>query len=531
MKILIADDERLVRLSLKHMLEELYPDKYTFIEAKNGQELISLSKLHQPDISFVDINMPRLDGLSALKICKENSPNTEWFILTGEAEFNFAKEAVNLGVRNYLLKPISIEELKTNIEKSELILKNKKIDTNKNFELFIISNINSMQAYGDKNIVDTTFEVPNIEKSELILKNKKIDTNKNFELFIISNINSMQAYGDKNIVDTTFEVPYIYYNAVLFCIDPYPTEKEYDNISKEISIILKNKLNNLLYDDLSFTLFNLNTGDLCLVLGFTKEKDFLFSSIFESLNIDSFKVTPLISKKAKNVVSLSKEINNLKEYCSLRINYKLGYPIHSENLEKLSSEFNNIISFYNDIHLLCRYYLLNDKLKYTELLNKFSINNDYKLLLPLIDINNLNNFLLLNIKFNYTFSNFTELSNCLLKHSNDNTFMNDIKNKDMVDEIMEYVQDNYMNDIGVNTIASIYGITPNYLSKIFHEKSGIKFSDYITTVRIYNGKKMLLENKSLTVKEVSSSVGYFSPRHFTKQFLKIEGYYPSDLIK
>lgn len=484
MKILIADDERLVRLSLKHMLEELYPDKYTFIEAKNGQELISLSKLHQPDISFVDINMPRLDGLSALKICKENSPNTEWFILTGEAEFNFAKEAVNLGVRNYLLKPISIEELKTNIE-----------------------------------------------KSELILKNKKIDTNKNFELFIISNINSMQAYGDKNIVDTTFEVPYIYYNAVLFCIDPYPTEKEYDNISKEISLILKNKLNNLLYDNLSFTLFNLNTGDLCLVLGFTKEKDFLFSSIFESLNIDSFKVTPLISKKAKNVVSLSKEINNLKEYCSLRINYKLGYPIHSENLEKLSSEFNNIISFYNDIHLLCRYYLLNDKLKYTELLNKFSINNGYKLLLPLIDINNLNNFLLLNIKFNYTFSNLTELSNCLLKHSNDNTFMNDIKNKDMVDEIMEYVQDNYMNDIGVNTIASIYGITPNYLSKIFHEKSGIKFSDYITTVRIYNGKKMLLENKSLTVKEVASSVGYFSPRHFTKQFLKIEGYYPSDLIK
>ena len=61
MKILIADDERMVRLSFLSMCEELYPDTHQYFEARNGKELIRLVTEERPDVVFVDIRMPLLD--------------------------------------------------------------------------------------------------------------------------------------------------------------------------------------------------------------------------------------------------------------------------------------------------------------------------------------------------------------------------------------------------------------------------------------------------------------------------------------
>ena len=119
MLILIADDERLVRLAVKSMIEELNPNMHTFIEAKNGRELINITENNTPDLAFVDINMPLMDGLSAISLCKDMCPNTQWFILTGETEFHFAKKSLSLGVCDYLLKPISLNDLNPILKKAQ----------------------------------------------------------------------------------------------------------------------------------------------------------------------------------------------------------------------------------------------------------------------------------------------------------------------------------------------------------------------------------------------------------------------------
>lgn len=77
-----------------------------------------------------------------------------------------------------------------------------------------------------------------------------------------------------------------------------------------------------------------------------------------------------------------------------------------------------------------------------------------------------------------------------------------------------------MEDIGVNYLADLFGLSPNYLSRIYHQQSGEKLIDFITKIRIENAKKLLCKNTTLTIRKISQRVGYYSPRYFSKVFQK-----------
>ena len=123
MRILIADDEHLARITLRSNLEEISPNNEIF-EVTNGLELINEAPIIRPHIAIVDINMPKFSGLEAIFSLKEKLPLTQWIILTGYAQFDFAKEALQMGVSDYLLKPIRPTKLKEALEKASLKYKN-----------------------------------------------------------------------------------------------------------------------------------------------------------------------------------------------------------------------------------------------------------------------------------------------------------------------------------------------------------------------------------------------------------------------
>ena len=116
MLILICDDEPMVRIGLTSMLEELEPGVHSYIEAANGCELLEKAAL-LPDLAFVDVQMPVMDGLSAIEAASETSPATKWFLLTGHSQFTYAQRAVGLGISDYLLKPVGIKEIADVMEK------------------------------------------------------------------------------------------------------------------------------------------------------------------------------------------------------------------------------------------------------------------------------------------------------------------------------------------------------------------------------------------------------------------------------
>lgn len=111
MKILLIDDEYYFRQALKNMLNQTGLDLEICGEARDGEEGLAIVAEEKPEIVLADINMPLMNGLTFIDEAKKIQPQIKFVIITGYNNFDYAKRAISLGVRNYLLKPIEQEEL------------------------------------------------------------------------------------------------------------------------------------------------------------------------------------------------------------------------------------------------------------------------------------------------------------------------------------------------------------------------------------------------------------------------------------
>jgi len=110
-KMIIVEDEPLARLGIRTTVNWSQYGIEIVAEASNGREGFELAKLHNPDIIITDVKMPLLSGLDMIKLIRNENIDTEFIILSGYGEFEFARVAIENQVVNYLLKPISNEEL------------------------------------------------------------------------------------------------------------------------------------------------------------------------------------------------------------------------------------------------------------------------------------------------------------------------------------------------------------------------------------------------------------------------------------
>lgn len=114
--ILIADDEELERWALQKIINEMNISGLELYEAKNGREVIEQIQCTKIHIVLLDIKMPGLDGVSIAKQLKIVSPKTHVVFVTAFSEFDYAREAIRLGVNEYLVKPVSSDIVKSTIE-------------------------------------------------------------------------------------------------------------------------------------------------------------------------------------------------------------------------------------------------------------------------------------------------------------------------------------------------------------------------------------------------------------------------------
>ena len=105
-KILLADDEGIVIDSLKFIIEKNFPDSCIIESAKTGRKVIELAENFRPDIAFMDIQMPGINGIDAMKEIREANKTTIFIVMSAYDKFDYAKEAINLGVLDYLNKPV-----------------------------------------------------------------------------------------------------------------------------------------------------------------------------------------------------------------------------------------------------------------------------------------------------------------------------------------------------------------------------------------------------------------------------------------
>ncbi|WP_313639103.1 response regulator [Paenibacillus sp.] len=482
MKILIADDDKLIRYYMKSLISEVMMDTYEIIEASNGKSLIELCCKHSPQIAFVDIKMPYLDGISAIEKSRISCPHTKFVVLTAYADFSYAKRCIALGVDDYLLKPVESETLEKLL--NDLTTKIK---------------------------TESSFDSIKFQHKVISLFNSPIN-NKNSRESNLKNDNTQ----------------FLYFEFFIIC-------KNYDEIYNNMYSTLSNDLVEFTDDIVKFgstsVIFNSKLGNLLLVIQATKERS---GYIVNSLNL-------ILQKHNKyenlNISCLSTSSITLYDLLdnAIQINQKSSciYACSSGQVQKIedivSKLYKEDFAFLDLFSKVISAYIDSNEPEYSINIKSLiknthfeSLNIDFKTLISYTD--------------KITGHTFKEIKPMPflkeLLRLNDSLKINISQSSlDKINLIREYIDKNYMNDISISTISEIYNLTPNYVSKLFHDKFEVKFSDYLTQVRIYNAKLLLASSKEVSIKTVSSLVGYNSPRHFTNIFYKTTNVYPSDYKK
>ena len=110
MRVLIADDVQETRRNTRLMLATI-DDLEVVAIASNGVQAVQLAREHHPDIVFLDINMPEMDGLTAYREIHKILPATGCVIISAEKDTSTLRTAMSIGVQEYLIKPFTVDEL------------------------------------------------------------------------------------------------------------------------------------------------------------------------------------------------------------------------------------------------------------------------------------------------------------------------------------------------------------------------------------------------------------------------------------
>ncbi len=115
LNVMVVDDSLIMRKKLKQFFTELGHN--VVIEAKTGEEAITFYEEFMPDLVTMDITMPDMDGITAVKQIKKSYPDTKIIMATSHGQEKMVKEALLSGAKGYILKPISKDKLKSSINK------------------------------------------------------------------------------------------------------------------------------------------------------------------------------------------------------------------------------------------------------------------------------------------------------------------------------------------------------------------------------------------------------------------------------
>jgi two-component system, response regulator YesN len=116
-KLFLVEDEAIIRAGLKQLIEAVIGGYQVVGEAANGKQALEALKGTQPDVLITDIRMNEMNGIDMIGRIRDHQPDLPIIILSGYAEFEYAKQALRYGISDYLLKPVDRIELTQALDK------------------------------------------------------------------------------------------------------------------------------------------------------------------------------------------------------------------------------------------------------------------------------------------------------------------------------------------------------------------------------------------------------------------------------
>jgi|GEM_PF-1465287 Response regulator containing CheY-like receiver domain and AraC-type DNA-binding domain len=527
-KMFVCDDEQIVVDGIKDSINWDEQCIEVCGTANNGSDALKKSMNLMPDIIVSDIRMPGLSGLEFVKEFKSKLPKSQIILISAYQEFEYAKEAIKLGVLSYITKPFKKNQILEEVLKArDVVLEDqRKMELNSKFEKelptlrnyflnsIILGDELQLEDYEEKvqqyrlnlskrntGVFVICPEIPNVERGSKSVSLQRLLTL--IEKSILKLPKELRAVAFINHVNDVV----IIYGSEL--IGPYGMrdfekclEMIKSDISQELGVTISIGVGRTYFDYNNIYLSfkeAMNALNYKLIYG---EGSIIFIDNVASAGSGIIKVVVCINKKIErfeNLLSIGNSEESLKMGREIEeilrgssaVSYGYVQQVFAQLLSsiiKKSIEFN----IYNDI--------LSQEI--TDLYEKI-----------------------------YAMKSLSELSDFFSEIIKRICAVTEKKSREInsgtIKRALEFMQMHCHENISQTAVAEYVGLNPSYFSRYFKEEIGQSFMDYMKRLRIEKAKE-LLSSTSMKIYEISEALGYQSVQYFTTLFKTMVGLTPQE---
>mgnify|MGYP000871432300 FL=1 len=510
--ILIVDDEKLHRKGLYSLLEEICPSDMVW-EASDGIEALEILEHISCEIVISDIRMTKMDGIELLKEIRGKNKDIFFVLLSGYAQFNYAREALRLQACAYLLKPVDRQELNETINDVK-----KKIIKHRNEERKAADQEERLKetvpAYVDR-ILNQFVQDPKFSAGDQLVS--LLPLKQQGYLFLIKADSASEDghYFEKAgreighmikkffdpVSSLTFELHSAYHTLATFVVD-----EELPNMNKleELSGIIEKK----------------GFSNIFIAVSELKDNLFLqrcsaYEEAIEALDFSFYETKNLFFHENTKVSTITdpEELNNNDFFAAVQNRkIKKARELFESMLRHASQEEKTAPVILKKRTVFLFYQLLK---KLGPLIEKDQREKLYERDQALIQTESFQQLLKEGQQLIFI------IANCISHQKSADGFIKGCK---------EYLETHYMDEISLESVAALFHFNPSYFSTLFKNLFGISFSAFLCNIRIDKAEELLI-NTDKKIKEVAASTGYRDPNYFIRSFKKKHGLTPDEFRK
>lgn len=532
-KVFLVEDEMVIRRGIKNSID-WEKEGYIFCgEASDGELAYPMIIKEKPDILITDIRMPFMDGLELCKLVKKELPNIKILILSGYDEFDYAKEAIRLGVTEYLLKPIFSGKLLEALNGMSESIRREKEDKDlvrKYMEEMRENTEHEKQKFFEQMIAG------NLSMADALETGKKYEMNLSAGMYNLllfrftlgeENRKSGELLGEAEyaIEKLTERLEYVFefqrgvegWAFLLMADNEEQMSERVKELSKDLEEIMKNYSTIAYFGGIGQPVARLREleesfreAERALAARFTMELNRIISveDIRMAQNVDTLDDIEITSfgEIEKTRTMLEKFLNNgaedeIDEFVDVYIN-----ELPEENLKSVLMRQYIIMDAYIVMMSFC------EKIEGIEgemQAQSEELKNSMKTIQTLEEIKNYIRML-------------------LKKIIGVRDTISGRRYSDIIEIAKDQIRKTYMSDeISLNTIAAEVGMSPSYFSSIFSKEMGKTFVEYLTEIRMDRAKELLMCS-SMKTSEIGYEVGYKDPHYFSYIFKKTQNCTPKE---
>lgn len=526
-KIMLADDEGIVIEALEFIIRKHFGDTCVIRSAKTGRSVIELAESFRPDIAFMDVQMPGINGIEAMREIRNANLNTVIIVLSAYDTFDYAKEALNLGCLDYINKPIDKDVIISLLNKAMA-----KVDAERqkrSNDLLIREKLETVVPIIENGFIYSVLFQENFkEDTENFKKLLSIEADSGY-MMVLECGDAQEGVHLTNTIGASVRA-YSYYTELREIVKEYFPNAVIGSMMANKVIIFVPDAETRDEEEYQERIKDIELGR-AMVRKLKKRLDAQFRiGMGSTRRLDEAEISYREALSSFNYATGS--VAHVKDL-PIQCEYESDYPVETEKalfektqegdvngaIMEANAFFNWMVENYSDYPMdiklkALEFVLLAEHISYESGGMKYRFRSRKDYLQTIIDMGSYEE---LRVWFE---TKIQEACRNVVTRKEETT-------NDIVERAKEYIREKYNRDISLDEVSKEVNISPYYFSKVFKEKAGENFIDYLTNIRMDKAKELLSQSDK-SVKEVCNEVGYADPNYFSRMFKKKTGKTPTE---